>query len=465
MPVLKQNIVAQPHIEAVNPATEEVIATYGFLSDTDLEEKVKQVHKAYTDWKKIPVSERVKFISKLAEKLREDKQAYAELVTKEMGKPILHAVAEVEKCAKLCDYYAENGEKFLQDDVIKTEYSESRVVAEPLGIVYAVMPWNFPFWQVIRCAVPALTVGNGVILKHAENVPGCSVALEQLFKKAGFPDHIFSSVFITHEQSDNLIAMPEISAVSLTGSERAGGAVASAAGRAIKKSVLELGGSDPFIVLEDADLNYTVKNAVNARMQNNGQSCIAAKRFIVRKEIAEEFTRAFLDGIRKLKIGDPMDKETTMGPLARKDLRDTLDKQIKETVKAGAKLLIGGEPVQGKGYFYQPTVITEIPRNSPAYWQELFGPAASLFVVESDEEALQIANDTTFGLGSSVWTKDIDRAKKLATLLEAGNVYINAIVKSDPKLPFGGTKKSGFGREMGTYGLHEFVNFKTVCIA
>lgn len=457
--------MAQPRIEAINPATEESLATYQFLSDSDLQDKVKKAHQAYTDWKQVPVSERVKLISKLGEKLLEDKQEYAKLMTSEMGKPILQSIAEIEKCAACCDYYAENGEHMLQDDVIKTDYSDSRVVAEPLGIVYAVMPWNFPFWQVIRCAVPAITAGNAVILKHAESVPGCSVALEHLFKKAGFPDHLFTSVFISHEQSDNLIAMYEISAVSLTGSERAGAAVASAAGKAIKKSVLELGGSDPFIVLEDADLKYTVKHAVNARMQNTGQSCIAAKRFIVRKEISDEFIKAFISGIQKLKVGDPFEKETQVGPLARKDLRDTLDAQIRESVKAGANVLLGGEPMHGKGYFYAPTVIADIPRNSPAYYQELFGPAAAVFVVNSDEEALKIANDTTFGLGSSIWTKDIERAKKMASQIVAGNVYINAIVKSDPKLPFGGAKRSGFGREIGSYGLHEFVNFKTVCIA
>jgi succinate-semialdehyde dehydrogenase / glutarate-semialdehyde dehydrogenase len=456
--------VPQPRIEVINPATEEHLATYEFLSDPDLQEKVKKAHQAYTDWRQTPVSERVKYISKLAEKLLEDKEEYAKLMTSEMGKPILQSIAEIEKCATCCDYYAKHGEEMLRDDVIQTDYKDSRVVAEPLGVVYAVMPWNFPFWQVIRCAVPAITAGNAVILKHAENVPGCSVALEQVFKKAGFPEHLFTSVFITHEQSDKLIGMREISAVSLTGSERAGSTVASAASKGIKKSVLELGGSDPFIVLEDADIKYTVKHAVNARMQNTGQSCIAAKRFIVRKEIAEEFTNAFIESIKKQRIGNPLEKETQIGPLARKDLRDTLHKQIQESVKAGAKILLGGEPIPGKGYYYRPTIISEIPRNSPAYRDELFGPAASLFVVESDEEAIEIANDTTFGLGASVWTKDLERAKKMAGQIVTGNVYINTIVKSDPRLPFGGTKASGYGRELGSYGLHEFVNFKTVVV-
>lgn len=456
--------MAQPHIQAINPATEEIIASYEFLSDSGLDEKVKAAHKAFLEWKEIPVKKRVKLIEKLGEKLLEEKKEYARLMTSEMGKPILQSVAEIEKCAACCKYYAENSKKFLRDDVIKSDYEDSRVVAEPLGVVYAVMPWNFPFWQVIRCAVPAITAGNAVILKHAESVPGCSVALEYLFKKAGFPEHLFTSVFITHEQSDKLIGMWEVSAVSLTGSERAGSSVASAAARGIKKSVLELGGSDPFIVLEDADIKYTVKNAVNARMQNAGQSCIAAKRFVIRKEIAEQFTGAFIEAIKKQRIGDPLDKETQIGPLARKDLRDTLHRQIQESVKAGAKVLLGGEPAPGKGYYYQPTVIADIPRNSPAYQDELFGPAASLFVVETDEEAIKIANDTTFGLGASVWTKDVQRAQKMAGRLVTGNVYINTIVKSDPRLPFGGTKRSGYGRELGSYGLHEFVNFKTVVI-
>jgi len=397
--------------------------------------------------------------------LLENKAKYGRIMTLEMGKPITQSIAEVEKSALCCRYYAENAEQFLAAQPYKTDYSFSEVHYEPLGIVYAIMPWNFPLWQVFRCATPAIMAGNAVVLKHAQNVPQSALVMQEVFDKAGFPPWVFTNLFIEHEQSDKVIEHHGVMGVSLTGSERAGGHVASVAGKNIKRSVLELGGSDPFIILADADIETAAKIGCDSRMRNSGQSCISAKRFIVVKEVADAFIEKYIVNVKNIKVGDPLLAETFMGPLARKDLVDTIETQVSKTIAAGGKILIGGKRIAGKGCYYEPTVITDIPKDSPAYKEELFGPVASIFVVENENEAIALANDTSFGLGASLWTKDRDKALELSKDIQSGSVYINTFVKSDPRIPFGGIKKSGYGRELSDIGIKEFVNIKTVCIA
>lgn len=419
---------------------------------------------AYMHWSENTFGERKRLMLKLAEYLLSNKHKYARTITAEMGKPIKQAIAEIEKCAQCCEYYAMVAERMLAPENRKSDYSYSAIHYEPIGVIYIIMPWNFPFWQVIRCAAPAIMAGNTILLKHAENVPQCAQALELAFLESGFANGVFQNLFISHTQSDKVIENENIRAVSLTGSGRAGAIVASQAAKHLKKSVLELGGSDPFIVLADADVDFTAKNAANARMQNAGQSCIAAKRFIVLKEVAEEFTKKFIEEINKLKIGDPQNENTDIGPLARKDLLETIVKQVDESVAKGAHILTGGKMLQGDGFYYQPTVLTNINADSPAFKEELFGPVASLFVVETEEEAVELANNTQFGLGASIWSKNTNHALALSAKIKSGCVYINTIVKSDPRLPFGGIKASGFGRELSDIGIKEFVNLKTTVI-
>lgn len=450
--------------KSINPATGKLFAEYHHLTDSELEEKILLAQNAYMQWSENTFADRKNLMLKLAKNMLENKTKYAQIITNEMGKPIKQAIAEIEKCALCCDYYAEGAENMLAAEEKKSDYSYSAIHYQPLGVIYIVMPWNFPFWQAIRCAAPAIMAGNTILLKHAENVPQCALAMEAAFTESGFPKGIFQNLFISHEQSDKIIAHDYIRGVSLTGSGRAGATIAAQAGKYLKKSVLELGGSDPFIVLADADIAFTAKNAANARMQNAGQSCIAAKRFIVLREIAEEFTKAFIREIQKLKIGDPNSVETDIGPMARADLRDILIKQVEESVKQGAHILLGGKILHGEGYYYEPTILTDITKDSPAYNDELFGPVASLFVVDNEYDAIELANDTSFGLGASIWTKDTKHALQLAKKIQSGCVYINTIVKSDPRIPFGGVKNSGYGRELSNVGIKEFVNFKTTVI-
>jgi succinate-semialdehyde dehydrogenase/glutarate-semialdehyde dehydrogenase len=451
--------------QTINPANCQTLATYPCISDEEMIQKLDAAHAAFKTWRKISFLDRSNLMNAASTMLLENKEKYGKIMTLEMGKPLKQSIAEVEKSALCCRYYADNAEKFLAPKVHKTDYKFAEVHFEPLGIVYAIMPWNFPLWQVFRCAVPAIMAGNTVVLKHAQNVPQSALAIQEVFEKAGFPHSIFTNLFIDHDQSDKVIDFHGVMGVSLTGSEKAGGHVASLAGKNIKHSVLELGGSDPFIILADADIETAAKIGVESRMRNSGQSCISAKRFIVVKEVADAFIEKYVEEVRKIKTGDPMQDDTFMGPLARIDLVDTIENQVNRTLEMGAKLLIGGKRMDRDGCYYEPTVIKDIPKNSPAYNEELFGPVASIFVVNNEEQAIETANDTSFGLGAALWTKNTKKALELSKEIQSGSVYINTFVKSDPRIPFGGIKKSGYGRELSHEGIKEFVNMKTVCIA
>ena len=399
-----------------------------------------------------------------AQILRDKKEHYGKILTLEMGKTITQAVAEVEKCAWVCDYYADNAEKILAEEFVETDASQSYVRFDPIGVVLAVMPWNFPFWQVFRFAAPALMAGNVGILKHASNVPMSALAIEEIFTNAGFPESTFKTLLIGSSTVKDVIDNPKVKATTLTGSEPAGMQVAQMCGAKLKKTVMELGGSDPFIVLADADVDAAVKTAVSARLINNGQSCIAAKRFVVLNEIYDEFEKKFVETMNKIKIGDPMNKETELGPIAREDLLNELDEQVKQSVEKGAVILCGGKKLKGEGFYYAPTILANLKKGMPAYDDEIFGPVASLIKANDEEEAIAIANDSEFGLGASLWTRDLNKAKVLASKIESGSVFVNGMVKSDPRLPFGGIKNSGYGRELSHYGIKEFVNIKTVWI-
>jgi succinate-semialdehyde dehydrogenase/glutarate-semialdehyde dehydrogenase len=451
-------------VQSINPATEDVLETFEEFSDQQVDAAVQQAHDAQKLWQATSFGERSACIQSMARTLRAQKERLAALATSEMGKPIVEAEAEIEKCAWNCDYYAEHAAQFLADEPVETNATDSYVAFEPLGVVLAIMPWNFPFWQVIRFAAPALMAGNGAVLKHASNVPRCALAIEDVFVSAGLPRGLFRSVLVSGSRVDGLIADARIQAVTLTGSSEVGERVASAAGRQLKKQVLELGGSDPFIVLADADLDAATATAVRARNQNNGQSCIAAKRFIVEEAIADQFTEKFAAAVQALRVGDPMQRETNVGPLARADLRDTLSEQVERSVSGGAHTVVGGSRLNGKGYFYAPTVLDGVESNMAAFREETFGPVAAVIRAKDAQDAVRLANDTEYGLGSALWTRDIPRARELARQIEAGSVFINGMVASDPRLPFGGIKRSGYGRELGTYGIKEFVNIQTVWI-
>jgi succinate-semialdehyde dehydrogenase/glutarate-semialdehyde dehydrogenase len=450
--------------QSINPANGELLASFDTWDDVTLWREVEAVGDANALWSATPLSERCDLIQRAAHQLRQDKGALAAMITREMGKLISEAEAEVEKCALGCEFYANHGIQFLQDEVIETDAGKSFACYQPIGTVLAVMPWNFPLWQVFRFAAPALVAGNTGVLKHASNVPQCALAIEEVFKKAGFPANVFRTLMISARQVQSVIEHPVIKAVTLTGSEPAGGQVASHAGANLKKSVLELGGSDPFVVLDDADLEHTVKNAVISRFMNAGQSCIAAKRFIVVNSIADEFLQQFKTATEALKTGDPMDATTTLAPLARSDLRDELHQQVTDSIAAGARMVTGCEPVAGPGSFYQPSILADIKPGMRAYEEEFFGPVALVIVAEDESDALRIANDSRFGLGGSVWTRDSQRGEAFARKVQAGSVFVNGFVKSDPRLPFGGIKASGYGRELSHHGMHEFVNVKTVWI-
>jgi succinate-semialdehyde dehydrogenase/glutarate-semialdehyde dehydrogenase len=450
---------------AVNPTTGETIKTYEELTTTAVRSTIAQAHDAFLDWKHTTFAERRRFMKRAADILRERANEYAVLMAQEMGKPVKDGRAEAEKCAWACDYYAENAETFLQPEFVQTDASKSYVAFQPLGVVLAVMPWNFPFWQVFRFAAPALMAGNAGILKHASNVPSCALAIEDVFRSAGFPDHIFRTLLIGSKQVDAVIENPLVRAVTLTGSTPAGKSVAKKAGEMLKKTVLELGGSDAYVVLEDADLGAAVTTCVASRLINAGQSCIAAKRFIVPNSLRQQFEERFIAQMGAITVGDPLDEHTQMGPLARHDLRDELHQQVQESIARGALCLLGGAIPESKGAFYPPTVLTNVKKGMPAYDDELFGPVAAIITVKDENEAIETANDSLFGLGAAVFTQDLARGERIAaTKIEAGCCFVNAFVKSDPRLPFGGVKESGYGRELSSYGIKEFVNIKTVFI-
>ncbi len=452
-------------IATINPATGEVVKTFQPLSEAEIESKLQLAVTVFTAGRKTPFAVRAQRMLKAAEILDRDKEKFAHLMTLEMGKTYKSAVAEAVKCTTGCRYYAENAERFLADEVVETGAKKSFIRYLPIGPILAVMPWNFPFWQVFRFAAPALMAGNVGLLKHASNVPQCALAIESIFLEAGFPEGAFQTLLIGSAQVDALLNDPRVVAATLTGSEQAGIQVGVGAARRIKKVVLELGGSDPFIVMPSADLDAAVATAVTARVQNNGQSCIAAKRFIVAEPIAGEFERKFIARMESLEIGDPFDEKTELGPLATPDAVKDLDADVQKTVKAGAKLLTGGHPLKRPGNFYAPTVLTDVPKSSPAYGEEFFGPVASIFPVKDQDEAIRLANDVRFGLGASAWTNDDKERDRFINELEAGMVFINKMVASDPRIPFGGVKASGHGRELGEVGIREFVNAKTVWIA
>ena len=452
-------------IQSVNPATGEALETYEETSPRELEQILTRAHAVYLEWRTVPFADRAHRMRKAGELLRMRQTQYARTMTLEMGKPIVQAEAEVEKCASVCDYYAEHAESFLAKQPRATEASSSYVRFDPLGAILAVMPWNFPFWQVFRFAAPALMAGNVGILKHASNVPGCSLAIEQVFRDAGFPPGVFSSVLIPSPMVAGLIADPRVVAATLTGSERAGSTVAEHAGRHLKKTVLELGGSDPFIVLADGDVAAAARTAADARLINSGQSCIAAKRFIVVEALADQFIERFRGELQGRRMGDPLARETQVGPQARTDLRDSLHGQVEESVKRGAKRLLGGEIPAGKGAFYPPTLLTAVDKGMPVFDEETFGPVAAVVRAKDEADAVRLANDSPYGLGASVWTRDRACAERVAAQIEAGSVFVNSLVKSDPRMPFGGIKRSGYGRELSEYGIREFANIKSVWIA
>jgi succinate-semialdehyde dehydrogenase/glutarate-semialdehyde dehydrogenase len=451
-------------LDAVNPATGDTIKTYEEMTPHQTASAIEEAHAAWKSWRKAPFAERARPMKKAAEILRARKEEFAKLMALEMGKPLKQGVAEAEKCALGCDYYAEHAETHLAPEMVKTEAAKSYVAFEPLGVVLAVMPWNFPFWQVFRFAAPALMAGNAGVLKHASNVPGCAIAIEEVFVQAGFPKGVFRTLLIGSKQVKAVIEHALVSAVTLTGSTPAGKAVAAQAGAALKKTVLELGGSDPYIVLEDADLDYAVNTCATSRLINSGQSCVNAKRFIVVEPLVAPFTQKLVAAMKARRMGDPLAEGTDVGPQARPDLRDDLHKQVMDSVAKGATLLLGGEIPSGKGSFYPPTVLADVKPGMPAYDEELFGPVASIFAARDEADAVRIANDSIFGLGAAVFTRDVGRGERVARELEAGCTFVNTLVASDPRLPFGGIKESGYGRELGTYGIKEFVNLKTVYI-
>jgi succinate-semialdehyde dehydrogenase/glutarate-semialdehyde dehydrogenase len=452
-------------IISINPYNNRRIKEYKELIPAEVKSKIENAHIAFLKWKETSFDYRATLMKKAADILQERSEEFAHLMTSEMGKLLRSGKAESEKCAWVCNYYAENAENFLATEEIKTEMSSSFVTFNPLGIVLAVMPWNFPFWQVFRFAAPALMAGNVCLLKHASNVPGCALAIEEISLKAGFPKNVFQTLLIGSRKVSDVIEHPHVKAVTLTGSTPAGRAVARKAGEMIKKCVLELGGNDPYIILEDVDIEMAVEKCVISKLINSGQSCIAAKRFIVVESIREQFESLFLEKMEDLVIGDPTDPKTTIGPMARTDLRDELHGQVIESINKGAKCLLGGYIPKMEGAFYPVTILTDVEKGMPAYDEELFGPVAAIIPAKDEKEAIEIANDTIFGLGAAVFTSNIEKGKNIAAkLLDAGCCFVNDFVKSDPRLPFGGIKESGFGRELSHYGIKEFVNIKTVCI-
>ncbi len=453
----------QMKIQSINPYTEEVMKEFELMTSDAVDREIGKSRRAFLAWREIPVSERAAYVRKLGDHLRAEKRRYAETVTREMGKPIKESVSEIEKCAWLCDYYAGSSEKFLEPEEIKTEAKKSYVLFQPLGIVLAVMPWNFPFWQAFRFGIPAIAAGNVVVLKHASNVPMSALAIEEAFGRAGFPENVFKTLLIDAPAALRLVDDDKVDAVSLTGSNKAGEQIGALAGKRIKKFVLELGGSDPFIVLDDADIEKAGRVAVNARMINAGQSCIAAKRFIIMEKVGEEFKEIFVARLKELKIGDPMNDATDVGPVAKLEILDSLKEQLRDAKAKGAEVL-HAEYSFKKGLFFPPCAVYNPKGNMKILTEEVFGPIAPIITVKDEDEAVRVANDTAYGLGAAIWSRNLQRAERLAWRIEAGCVVINDMVKSDPRLPFGGVKKSGVGRELSHYGLKEFVNIKTVVV-
>jgi acyl-CoA reductase-like NAD-dependent aldehyde dehydrogenase len=450
-------------IETINPATGKVIATYNSMSEEEVIQKTKNARNSFENWKKLDISERCTYIRRLGRVMKKNKEDYAKLITEEMGKPIRQSLAEIDKCAWVCDYYAEHAESFLRDELIPTEFRKSFVSFEPLGVIACIMPWNFPFWQVMRFAIPALTAGNVGILKHSSICLGTALQIEQAFKDAGFPENVFQSIIGDYRAGEALIRC-DIDAVSVTGSVNTGRRVAELATKDLKKFVLELGGSDPFIVLEDADLSQTAHMAAQSRLLNNGQSCIAAKRFIVLKDVVDKFTKLFVEETEAEVVGEPMDSKTTVGPLVRDSQREALAKQVDDAKAKGASILTGGNSIKRDGYFYEPTIVSQVDHNMKIIKEEVFGPAAPIIVVNNEEEAMREANNSEFGLGASIWTNNIERGMRLARKVQSGIVSVNEMVRSDPRLPFGGIKHSGIGRELSEVGIKEFVNIKSVVV-
>lgn len=449
---------------SLNPATNQLLQTHASWDEQRLAQALEKARSAQQAWAQTPFPQRAEVLRNAAMQLRAQRDQFATLITLEMGKPLREARAEVEKCTTVCDYYALHAEEFMRAEPVASDAGKSYVAYYPLGVVLAVMPWNFPFWQAFRAAAPALMAGNALLLKHAPNVPQCALAIETIFRKCGLPDGVFTTLMIEVEQVAEAIASPHVHAVTLTGSEAAGRKVAACAGQHLKKCVLELGGSDPFIVLHDADLELTVNMAMASRFNNCGQSCIAAKRFIVVPQIADEFLRELKTRVEALRLGDPLIESTQIGPMARLDLRDTLHQQVSDSIAQGAVAVTGCKPVEREGFFYQPSILDQVTADTRAWHEELFGPVATVIRAASEADALRIANETRFGLGSSIWSRDTARAEQLAAHIQAGSTFINGMVKSDPRLPFGGVKASGYGRELSRLGMHEFVNAKTVWV-
>ncbi len=452
-------------IATINPSTGERVKEFKPISDSEIEKRLNRAQVAFERHRREPFSKRAQLLNAVASLLEQEKEKYARLMTLEMGKLLRAAIEEIEKCARGCRYYAENAERFLEDTPAQTSAASSFVRYEPLGPVLAVMPWNFPFWQVFRFAAPAVMAGNVALMKHAANVPQCALAIEEIFCRAGFDEGVLQTLLIEADQVEKLIVDARVKAVTLTGSEKAGSAVGSMAARAIKKSVLELGGSDAFIVMPSADFENAVHTAVTARTINTGQSCIAAKRFLIADPLYDMFVAEFSARMSKLKVGDPFDDATDMGPLATERIRDGVDEQVQKSIAAGAKLMTGGNRIHGPGFFYEPTVLADVPRSAPAFREEVFGPVAAILRVRDAAEAVEAANDSIFGLGASAWTHDESEKEMFASELQSGMVFINAMVASDPRVPFGGAKRSGFGRELGGHGIREFTNIKTIWIS
>lgn len=451
-------------IETINPATEKIIKIYQEMSEQNVSDIIDITHKAYLSWKHSPFLKRSDCLRKLANLLKDQIESFALLISTEMGKPITQAKAELEKCALLCNYYADHGEEFLQSKIIATDMQKSYVAYQPLGIVFGIMPWNFPFWQVFRFAIPNIMAGNGILLKHAPISTGAALAIEQLFEAAGFIKNLFRSLILSNEQAGKVIRHPLVSAVTLTGSPAAGKMVAAEAAKSIKKSVLELGGNDPYLILADANLENAAEACVTSRMTNAGQVCIAAKRLIVLESIHQPFLELILEKIKKYKFGDPSATETNFGPLARKDLRDKVHSQVTASIEKGAELTAGGILPEIQGFYYPPTILNNISKRTPAYAEEIFGPVISVIPVKDEDEAVYVANDSIYGLGGGIFTRDIAHGEALAEMLQVGSCTINGFVASDPRLPFGGIKNSGYGRELAIEGLHSFVNIKTISI-
>ena len=451
-------------LKSINPTTEELYAEFKEIDLSAAEAIIEKSSISQIKWSNVDIEKRSKMILEIGDLVKSKKRSYAEIIVNEMGKPITEAIGEIDKCVWLCEYYAENASKFLGDQYINSDAQKSLVAFEPLGVILGVMPWNFPFWQVFRFAVPAILAGNSVLLKHASNVQASALAIEKIFHESDVPNDVFRTLIIGSRAVSEIIANKHVKAVSLTGSEYAGSKVGECSGKHLKKTVLELGGADPFIVLDDANISNAVDSAVKGRMLNNGQSCIAAKRFIVHSSIYDDFISRLQDAVSKLVIGDPMINETQVGPLAREDILNEVDEQVQKSVNLGANLVAGGSKLNQSGYFYSPTILTDIKKNMPVYYDETFGPVFTIFKFDSIDQMIEIANDSDFGLGGSLWSSDRDKALSLARKIETGAVFINDFTKSDPRLPFGGIKKSGYGRELSEFGIREFVNIKTISV-